>query len=150
MANKAGAREIPLAEFILGNRRTARRPDEIVTGIEIPRPAEKSVSAFSKLGARRYLVISIAMVAAVVEHDDAGTVTAARIAVGSCSETARRLPALEAALTGGALATLGDAVDPAHLDGLSPIDDVRGTAAYRRDAALTLVRRTLDGLGRGA
>ena len=59
-----------------------------------------SRSAFLKLGARRYLVISIAMVAAIVEADEAGRVERARVAVGACSEVAQRLPALEAALLG--------------------------------------------------
>jgi len=55
-----------------------------------------------------------------------------------------RLPALEAALAGRALDTaLADLVTPAHLAPIAPIDDVRGTAAYRHDVALTLVRRAL-------
>ena len=108
-------------------------------------PRTRPRSAFLKLGARRYLVISIAMAAATLEIDD-GRVAAARIAVGACSAVAQRLPALEAALVGAPLdARLADRVDAAHLAPLSPIDDVRGSAAYRRDAVVTLLRRLLRG-----
>ena len=63
--------------------------------------------------------------------------------VGACSPVPVRLESLEAALRGARAGEAGDVVDAAHLDGLSPIDDVRGPAAYRRDAALTLVRRAV-------
>ena len=106
---------------------------------------DDAASAFLKLGARRYLVISIAMVAAIVKIDDAGLVAEARVAVGSCSATAQRLTALEHALVGApARDGLGATVSQEHLSPLSPIDDVRATAIYRNDAALTLVGRALD------
>ena len=144
LASLAGERDVPVLDFILGNRKTARGPDEMVLGLVIPDCGEDARSAFLKLGARKYLVISIAMVAAVLEPADDGTVARCRIAIGSCSEVARRLPELEAALAGKpADATLAAVATADHLDGLLPIDDVRGTAGYRRDAALTLVRRTL-------
>jgi CO/xanthine dehydrogenase FAD-binding subunit len=136
-------RRVPLASFITGNRKTVRRPDEIVSAILVPRTIE-GPSTFLKLGARRYLVISIAMVAAVVAPDRRGRVAEARIAVGSCSAVARRLEELERALVGVSLAEIDTAVKPRHLDPLSPIDDVRGTAEYRRDAARTLVVRALQ------
>jgi CO/xanthine dehydrogenase FAD-binding subunit len=136
-------RRVPLASFIIGNRKTVRRPDEIVSAILVPRTIE-GPSTFLKLGARRYLVISIAMVAAVVAPDRRGRVAEARIAVGSCSAVARRLEELERALVGVSLAEIDTAVKPRHLDPLSPIDDVRGTAEYRRDAARTLVVRALQ------
>ncbi|MPY71382.1 MAG: xanthine dehydrogenase family protein subunit M [Alphaproteobacteria bacterium] len=150
LASASGTRALRLDAFITGNRRTVRRTDEIVTAILVPKPAAAASSAFLKLGARRYLVISIAMVAAVAERAHDGTAAAVRVAVGSCSEVARRLPALEAALVGRDMTRLGETVAPGHLAPLSPIDDVRGSGAYRRDAALTLVRRALDALGRAA
>jgi CO/xanthine dehydrogenase FAD-binding subunit len=85
-------------------------------------------------------------VAAVVVVED-GVVGDARVAVGACSPVARRLTALEADLAGRpADASLARVPVAAHLAPLTPIDDVRGTAAYRADAALTLVRRALAGL----
>jgi CO/xanthine dehydrogenase FAD-binding subunit len=111
----------------------------------ISRGLDDARSAFLKLGARRYLVISIAMVAAVVRADVTGRVEQARVAVGSCSVTAQRLSELERALVGAAAKPgIGAFVLPGHLSVLSPIDDVRATADYRRDAALTLVRRALE------
>jgi CO/xanthine dehydrogenase FAD-binding subunit len=145
-----GTRRMPVATFITGNRTTERRPDELIAGFEIPDgPPEAGLrtrSTFVKLGSRAYLVISIAMVAAVVEIEDDGTIARARIAVGACSEVARRLPELEEALRGVAIAEARDVPAPKHLAGLAPIDDVRGSASYRRDAALELVRRALEEL----
>ncbi|TSD85933.1 xanthine dehydrogenase family protein subunit M [Mycobacterium sp. KBS0706] len=147
----AGTRTLPLSDFIAGNRRTARRDDEIVTAVTVPRTIDAGASTFLKLGARRYLVISIAMVAAVVEAGADGRVAQARIAVGSCSAVAQRLSALEQALVGAPVQPgLGALARPEHLAPLSPIDDVRASAAYRLDAALTLVRRALDTCALGA
>ena len=145
LASAAGRRRVPLAQFIAGNRKTLRRADEILAAVLVPRRGEDAASAFLKLGARRYLVISISMVAAVMQSDESGRVADARVAVGSCSASAQRLSELEHALVGmAASAGIGDVVNAEHLSQLSPIDDIRATAAYRRDASLTLVRRALE------
>ncbi len=145
LASIAGTRRLPLAEFIVGNRKTTLRPGEIMVAVLIPRTMEDAAAAFLKLGARRYLVISISMVAVVLQADASSKVTAGRIAVGSCSVVARRLPRLEHDLLGAdARAGLGSVATAEHLAPLSPIDDVRATAEYRRDASLTLVRRGLE------
>ena len=148
LASRDGRRSLPVADFVTGNRRTRRRPEELVTGLTIPKPASGAASRFVKLGARRYLVISIVMVALVVEPD-AGRVGRARVAVGACSPVAQRLSELEAALQGLPLdAALGEAVTADHLRAaLSPIDDVRASADYRWDAAETALRRGLSDLG---
>ena len=145
IASLAGARRVPLATFITGNRRTVLMPGELVVAIHVPAPEHEARSAFLKLGARRYLVISIVMAAATLEI--AGDrIVSARVAVGACSAVAQRLPALEAALAGVALdAGLGSKVAPGHLAPLAPIDDVRGSAGYRSDVALTVLRRLLQG-----
>ncbi|MBS0550784.1 MAG: FAD binding domain-containing protein [Proteobacteria bacterium] len=145
IASRTGSRRVPLAAFITGNRRTVLLPGELVVALHVPRPAGDARSAFLKLGARRYLVISIAMAAATLETA-AGRIVGARVAVGACSAVAQRLPALEAALAGAPLdAGLGDRVESGHLAPLAPIDDVRGSAGYRNEAALTLLRRLLQG-----
>jgi CO/xanthine dehydrogenase FAD-binding subunit len=144
LVSRTGTRRLPLRDFIVGNRKTARRPDEMLARVIVPRGLDDARSAFLKLGSRRYLVISIVMVAAVVQVDEAGSVAQARVAVGSCSVVAQRLLALEKDLLGArATVGLGALVSPEHLAPLSPIDDVRATATYRRDAALTLVKRAL-------
>ncbi len=144
LASAGGRRRMTLAAFLTGYRATALRAGEILAAVIIPRTIDGGGSAFLKLGARRYLVISIAMVAAVAESR-AGRVAQARIAVGSCSAVARRLYDLEELLVGAsARPGLGALAKPEHLDVLSPIDDTRATAAFRRGAALTLVRRAID------
>ncbi len=144
LASRQRTRSLPLAEFIQGNRKTAREPDEILTSIRIPRRWENAASSFLKLGARRYLVISIVMVAANLRVDPDRRIREAAICVGSCSPKAVRLVELEQAITE---TTLGRAplqlLNDKHFSLLSPIDDVRATAAYRQDAAQTLVRRAL-------
>ena len=144
LASLTGRRCVPLSEFVLGNRRTARLPGELVTAILVPR-RERARSSFLKLGNRRYLVISIAMVAVLIDTDADGVICYAGIAVGSCSEVAQRLRTLEHKLLGQRAASgLSALATPQDLQVLSPIDDVRGSAAYRRDAALTLVRRAIE------
>lgn len=147
LASAAGRRSVPIQEFIVGNRATLRRPDELVTGISIPKPGPGAASTFVKLGARRYLVISIVSVAVLIEPL-AGEVGGARAAVGACAPVPRRLPALEAALRGRPLdRTLAQAVHEGELhEALSPIDDVRGSADYRREAAGIALRRGLSAL----
>ncbi len=147
IASARGERSVPVEAFITGNRRTALDSDELVTGLKIPTPKRTARGHFLKLGARKYLVISIVMVAAVVEVESEA-IAAARIAVGSCSVVAQRLNELERDVVGRPLdKTLGEVARPEHLSSLAPIDDVRGSAAYRNDTALTLVRRTLNELG---
>jgi len=144
LLSKAGKRQMPLGQFLIGNRKTSRVGDEILTAVLVPRRLENAASAFLKLGARRYLVISISMVAAVLERNKTGHVAGARVAVGSCSATARCLTELQKDLVGRtASGEIADAVKPEHLSSLSPIDDIRATAKYRLDASLTLVRRAL-------
>lgn len=146
LASAQATRRLPLAAFITGNRQTARRPDELVTAILVPKPTYPARATFLKLGARKYLVISIVMVAAVLEVDGS-RIAGARIAVGACSAVASRLPSLEAALRGERLAPgIGRLATEEHMAALSPIDDVRGTAEYRREAAASLVARALEDL----
>ncbi|CAH0293439.1 xanthine dehydrogenase family protein subunit M [Roseomonas sp. CECT 9278] len=143
LASSLGTRSLPVAAFVTGYRSTALAPGEIVTALHIPR-CDGAHGRFVKLGARRYLVISIAMAAAVI-RSEGGRIVAARIAMGACSPVAQRLPALEAALHGVALEDAARVPDPAHLVPLAPIADIRASADYRRDAALALLRDLLAG-----
>jgi len=141
LASTAGTRRLPLAAFIAGPRRTVRLRDEILAAVLVPDAATRGRSAFCKLGARRYLVISIAMVAARLAVAD-GRVAAAALAVGACGPMATRLPAVEAALVGHPPDP--DRIDPAAVAAaLAPIDDHRAPAAYRTEAAAELVRRAV-------
>lgn len=145
LVSQAGTRRMPLASFIVGNRKTLRKPGEILSQILIPRVLENAASTFLKLGARRYLVISIAMVAVVLEKDSKERIRQARVSVGSCSAVAMRLAELERTLIGApASVGIGALAKTDHLHRLSPIADIRATAEYRQDAALKLVQRAID------
>jgi CO/xanthine dehydrogenase FAD-binding subunit len=142
-----GMRRLPVGEFVLGNRRTACAHDELVTAVIVPKWRDPARATFLKLGARKYLVISIVMVAAAVEVAADGTVARCAIAVGACSPVAQRLRDLERDLTGRRLERgIGGAVETRHLAPLGPISDIRGSADYRRDAVATLVARALERL----
>ena len=143
----AGERRVAAVDFVLGSRRTACTPSELVVAIEVPARSDGARSVFIKLGGRRYLTISMTMVAVVVDIDGAGRIAHAAAAVGSCSAKAQRLPALEQRLLGATFAgDLGALVQPSDLAQLTPIDDLRGSAAYRLDATATLLRRALASL----
>jgi CO/xanthine dehydrogenase FAD-binding subunit len=144
LAAPSGTRTLSLRDFLLGPRRTALAPGQLLTAIDIPAAALDGTSRFRKLGARAHLVISITAVAArlVLDGDRIAT---ARLAVGACGPVATRLPDLEASLAGltptqAAEAITEDALTPA----LSPIDDIRATASYRLGAAAELLRRTVQ------
>src|SRR5262249_12973399 len=100
LAGPGGERSLPLERFILGPRRTALQTGELATAIRVPKPRGAARSHFLKLGARKYLVISIVMVAATIEVAADGRVAAAKVAVGACSPVAQRLRMLEMRLAG--------------------------------------------------
>jgi CO/xanthine dehydrogenase FAD-binding subunit len=145
LTSTTGVRELRLEEFLTGYRETALRPDELLTAVLIPAGLDGARSAFCKLGLRRYLVISVVMVAAAVTFDPDGRLAEARAAVGACSPIAQRLRSLEAMLVWKP--DIGPEQIAEHLATLTPIDDVRATADYRREAAAVLVRRALEACG---
>lgn len=144
-----GQRNVALGAFLTGVRQTILKPGEIVTAIVVPKKAGQGQSRFAKLGARKYLVISIAMVAArLVEVD--GKVREIALSVGSCSAVATRLTELEQRLTGQPIAGLTSLIDQRMLaEKLSPISDVRADAPYRITAATELLRRSVAELTDG-
>jgi CO/xanthine dehydrogenase FAD-binding subunit len=147
LTSVAGRRVVPLEDFLTGYRQTALRSDELLTAVLVTRGAEDAQSAFLKLGLRRYLVISVVMVAVVVAVDAHGRVAEARVAVGACSPVAQRLRSLESVLVGRSTNDVDAATIAEHLSSLSPIDDVRATSDYRLEAASVLVQRALASCG---
>ncbi len=143
VSSARGRRFVPLGEFITGVRTTVLGDGELATAVLIPRSALSGKSGFLKLGARKYLVISIAMVAArVVVADE--RISDVAVSVGSCSPVAQRMKALEAILLGCPVEVAVSKVTPELVAAnLNPIDDIRADAAYRLTAATTLTRRTL-------
>jgi xanthine dehydrogenase iron-sulfur cluster and FAD-binding subunit A len=149
LSSTRGERVLRLDDFYLGVRRTALAPDELLREIRIPVMRENQRGRFVKLGLRRAQAISV-IDAAVVLTFDGNAVTEARIALGSLAPTIVRAATAENFLVGKRLtpevcseaATLACAA-------VSPIDDVRGTAAYRLLTLHNIVARTLEDLGRG-
>ena len=141
LQTKDGERSLPLDQFLTGPRRTAREAGEIVVAIRVPTEALEGAGHFLKLGARRHLVISIAMVSVRVSLVE-GTVKQAAVAVGACGPVAVRLTELEKTLVGQPLDPRL-ATDDLVAQALSPIDDVRADAPYRTRAAAELVQRAL-------
>ena len=153
LASQRGRRLLPVNRFVLGNRATALATDELLTSIVLRPRSPNAVSTFLKLGHRRYLVISIVMVAVALDFDGQERVSYCGVGVGACSPAACRLPALEAGLLGAPRGDLpvqaarllnGEALAP-----LAPIDDVRATGDYRLDAARCLIERAIGELARG-
>jgi CO/xanthine dehydrogenase FAD-binding subunit len=152
LTSTSGTRALPLEAFLTGYRETALRDDELLTAVLVPSPGAGR-SAFRKLGLRRYLVISVVAVAAVVGVGEDGRVDDVRVAVGACSPVARRLRSLEDALVDRVASEVAEVVPDEvreHLGVLEPIDDVRASAAYRLDAAAVQVTRVLAACLEGA
>jgi CO/xanthine dehydrogenase FAD-binding subunit len=146
LAGPQGRRSLPLGEFLIGPRRTALQPAEILVAVTVPATGLHGRSRFLKLGARVHLVISITMVAVRVVVEG-GRIADCALAVGSCGPVAVRLAQAEAALIGVPLVQAAAMVDAAMVAAaLAPIDDIRATAAYRARAAATLVSRALSDL----
>jgi xanthine dehydrogenase small subunit len=124
-----GERRVPFGEFYTGYRATVRRPDELIVGFEVP-PVEGR-QWFRKVGTRAAQAISKVVMAAVRGRRP-------RIALGSIAPTVIRLARVEEALAGGA--GIEEAARRLDQD-IRPIDDLRSTAAYRRDVAVNLLRR---------
>src|SRR6185295_12529566 len=142
-AGGRGLREIPYLEFHTGYRKTALKPGEIVAWIRLPFLPQGSVQAFRKVGTREAQAISKVVVAMVGRIED-GRIADLRLAAGSVAATPVRLRATEKALQG--LAPGSEAADLAGRTASSevtPIDDVRSTAEYRRFALERVVRRLM-------
>lgn len=139
-----GSRELALKSFITGPRQIELAEQELLSAVLIPKASAQGVSAFLKLGSRKYLVISIAMVAVVLEAAGDRTVKSVAISVGSCSAVACRLRELEADLQGCSLDDIAQSpLADRFFEPLSPIDDIRSSARYRLDAVAELVRRAV-------
>ena len=152
-SQQRGSRDVALEQFILGVRRTILEPDEMVIAISVPVLKENQVGTFVKLGVRRGHAISIANVAVVLEFSKAtrqSEIKSARIALGSVAPTIVLAEDAQQFLIGK---TLNDGViaEAAHLaiQAARPIDDIRGSAEYRREMVGGLVHRALSSLRDG-
>ncbi len=138
----SGEREVPASAFWPAYRRTAARADELLVRVRIPLGTGHE-QRFRKVGTRRAQAISKVVVAAAWRGD--GTWDDVRIAIGSVAATPVRVAAAEAALEGAPRTQASvDAATEALAASIHPIDDVRSTASYRREAARRVVHRLLS------
>jgi CO/xanthine dehydrogenase FAD-binding subunit len=148
VADAAGRRAVPWHGFVTDVKRTTLRPTELILGVRFRVP--RGPGSFSKIGTRNAMVISIAGLCLQIDED----LRAVRIALGSVAPTIVRATDAEgfaaermeqAGLWDDPSATLDDLDGFAELVGEAarPIDDVRGTAAFRRHACCVLARRAL-------
>jgi carbon-monoxide dehydrogenase medium subunit len=138
-----GDRTIPASEFFVGVNKTALLPEEMITAIEIVKNEANSGSCFIKLGLRNAMAISVISVAAGAQLEN-GSIKEVSIAFGSVAPTPVRALKTESYLSGKALTedVLNEAKKLVQTD-ISPIDDVRASAEYRRDVAGVLLARAL-------
>jgi CO/xanthine dehydrogenase FAD-binding subunit len=149
LASTSGTRTVPIDEFYTGVKKHAGRPDELITAVLITPPA--GPQQFSKIGTRNSMVISVTAFGLAL-HPDRGEV---RTGIGSAAPTPRRARQAETFL-GEALAadglweSRGDLPEPLVREfgvqvtaAAEPIDDVRGTAAYRLHSLAVMASRTL-------
>lgn len=149
LASTRGERTLDFPSFYRGVRQTAMETDELLTGITFPALAYNERGIFLKLGLRRAQAISVVNAAVILGFDGA-TVTHARIALGSVAPTIIRVAAAEQSLTGKTLddSSIREAARLAA-SAPTPIDDVRGSAAYRVEMVRAVVARCLRGLRDG-
>lgn len=136
-----GSRRVPLSAFYTGYRKSALLADEMIEAVEVALPPEGSPFAWRKVGTRQAQAISKVALAGVAVVKD-GRATRLGLGMASVAPTIAFLPATRALGLSRPLADITEAdVEKAVLADVSPIDDVRSTAAYRRHVAVRLVQR---------
>jgi CO/xanthine dehydrogenase FAD-binding subunit len=147
LASGRGTRRVPYREFTPSYRTTVRRPDELVTAVRFePPPKERSRLLFRKVGTRAVQAISKVVVAGLLRTDATNRLVDVRLAFGSMAPVPVRATAAEREAIGRAPSVATGRAAAERLDAdLSPIDDVRSTAAYRMRVARNLTREFLAG-----
>lgn len=145
LRSAAGERTLPVAEFMVGVKRTAMQPGELIASVTVP--LLDGWQGYSKVGVRNAMVIAIAGVCVATDVPTRSV----RVAMGSVAPTIVRAPAAEA-YAAGAVDWEARVVPPdaarrfgeLAVEATSPIDDHRATAAYRRHAVAVLAARLLQ------
>jgi len=144
-----GSRRLPIAEFCTGFRTTALHPNELIRSISLRKLSNERRGIFLKLGLRRAQAISVINVAVVADFDGA-RVRSARIALGCVAPTIFRAGDAEKALVGSTLdRATRESIAHIAAQSIAPIDDVRGSADYRRKTVAALVDRALERIADG-
>jgi carbon-monoxide dehydrogenase medium subunit len=154
LASRRGQRTLPLADFHTGVRRTVMADDEMLVDVAFPALAANQRGTFLKLGLRRAQAISVVNVAVLVELDDSqrpgSAIRRASIALGSVAPTIVRAQEAEEFLVGRQLdEPIIQQASQLAVRAARPIDDIRGTADYRRQMVQVLTARALRQLRDG-
>lgn len=142
IAGPAGERQLPIAKFFTGPKRTALSTGEIVTGLVLPQPQESTIGAFEKLSRRQAGDLSIVSVAALAAPGS-GTSPSWRLALGAVSPTPLRAPESEAILDEGLTDESIDRAAAAAYGCCCPIGDIRSGEEYRQAMVINLTRRVI-------
>ena len=149
LTGPAGKRRLPLESFFTGPGKTVLQPGEIITDVILPKPARGAGSAFLKISRVAADIAKASAAVCLVREGD--RVASARLAFGSVGPTPMRTPKAEQALAGQVFSE--DLVTRAAQiasEEITPISDVRSTAAYRREAVRAMVYDALHGAWRRA
>jgi carbon-monoxide dehydrogenase medium subunit len=147
IAGPAGRRQVPLAEFWPGPRKTVLKPDELLAEIIIPKQNLNKPTHFLKFGLRKGQALALVNVASSFRVDwDKNVFVAPRIALGAVAPKVIRAFKAEAYLEGRTVTpeTMAEAGRVAVGDA-KPISDFRASAEYRKDLVAVLTKRTLEG-----
>jgi len=144
-AGARGFRDIPYVEFHTGYRKTALQTGEIVASVRLPYLPQGSIQTFRKVGTREAQAISKIVVAMAGRLED-GRIAELRLAAGSVAPIPVRLRAAEEAVLGLSPGEAADLAGREAARAVTPIDDVRSTAEYRRFALERVVRRLVLGM----
>lgn len=149
LVSPSGERTVPLAEFFVAYRKTQLRSDEVMREVLLPKPTLTEGLTrrvhFEKVSHRRELDISIVAGAFCLEVDAKGVVWHARIAYGGVAAMPLRAVRAEAALRGQPLAFAIPQISALLREEFTPIDDVRGSSAYRRGLIVSLWEKFASG-----
>jgi CO/xanthine dehydrogenase FAD-binding subunit len=150
VSSKGGGRTIPVGELFAGPKLSSLGRRELVTAIRIPEPPEGSGASFQKLSRRRGSTLSVVNAAAYVELEGERC-SAARLALGAIAATPIRVAPAERLLVGREpTEAVVEGAASACRDCVSPVDDIRGSAGYKRDMSAVLMRRAITGALRRA
>jgi carbon-monoxide dehydrogenase medium subunit len=139
-----GKRTIPIADFFVGFFETALHSGELVTALLVPVPDPSSLTCYTKFRTRSSEDRPCVGVAALVRTRSDGVCEDIRVAVGAAMSVPLRLPAVEQEARGRALTEdLAGEIAEGYASAASPLDDIRGSAWYRREMIRVLVRRSL-------
>ncbi len=142
LGGERGEREVAAKDFWTGYRETARAADELVLRIRFPLQPARTLR-FRKVGTRRAQAIS-KVVMALAYREDGGVWRDVRVALGSVAATPIRVPQTESVLEGAApRQTVADHAAATIASEITPIDDVRSTADYRRAVTERILHRML-------